>query len=500
MVLSMSLTRKGWLLLALLFTSQVYAVTCDDGGESFYQTNSEGQLFIINLTGGFTASNVTTSQNYPNTRQATCHPNAGLGTSHLFHWPINVCTAPLQYGPTHPDADANGCYDPNAGLPSASCNQQEIIDIITGTAGMPNEPDASYLKAPIAAEVFFGDAIDLTDVTDYVCQTIPGYTDLSGEEPLECRWGQRVRQELSDDFELIQISFVTGITDTEISNDLLCGTQESSTQSFDISQYGQETEITTTDPDTGTILTEKSACYTTSSYQAGNTKTCLICENSTTTNGPGPGTLNITQQCETKAGDHTLSQDGSSGTGTVDGSGNFVTGSGGAGTAGTAGTTPSGAAQTTDASNQDVVNALGDLATSLDNLEPGQGCDDPDGCEDFAEIIENYDGTTFDAGVSTAIDSLTTQFTTEETDLTSVSTNPESLVGVGVQSGQIENIVDVFPTGSCQNMSLEFFPGHQNVLLECDDMSFIQSLLNLAMLLATIAYLRSVWMRPATVT
>lgn len=421
--------------------------------------------------------------------------SCGGAGSNVFYSPATVtCTYPEVL-----DEITGTCIpDPTAGNPIAYCNDPDRQLDLSNVVGVPVSPQAFTTIAALSVSDLLNGSIDLTNTTETYCHQFTNYNDSSGEELLECELTISTSYTLNDDFNVVGTQTISNIAETEISTNANCGITSSNTSSFDLSQYGIHDEQNVYDQNGNPISINTSTCYTTRNYSSttGNTEICEICVISE--NG-FPPTQSVTESCTSAAGDQTFAQDGDGGTGTLGTSGEYVQGSVGSGsTTGTAGTAPgTGTTQTQTTGNEDLIQAIAGLQAAIE-AEEAATCDDPNGCEDFAEIIEDYDGVGDIDSITSAWDAITAAFTDQETDLTNVANNTGSLTS-GVSSGDIGTIDSLFPTGNgCTPFVIdlgEFGSG----TIGCDKLNQIKTILTVFLWLYVLLHLRNVIFRPAAV-
>lgn len=468
------------------FSSSAQAISCDGPAPrdvEYYATPAEAQAACEAASTAYEFADGSCAEylSFESGQTSyTCSPAASFPianeTTNVWHGANNPCPAGESPNPS------TGVCEPD-GLPG-SCNDPAIQ---ASLASVPIFPSVNYSYSEIPSSVFFnGDTVDLVSGYNIYCQQVTGYIDPSTEQTLECKWTEHSVNKLNDDFLIRNEMFADGFIATTISGDIECGTSGSFvSETVDLTQYAEKTEESVTDG-SGTTTTEQS-CWETRVYMSTTqvTEVCTICQ--TLVDGLPS---NLTESCVDQNGDTTSDQGADGGTGDYSGGG-FVSTSG-AGTSGTTGTTPEsgGTLSTATGANADVVTAVGTLTEEI------EACNEAGGCEDFEEILEDYDGTADTTSITDAWQAIIDALTDEETDLTNVSQNPDGLT-TGLDAGSITGFASWWPNGgSCTNFVIDFGQ-YGSGSIDCTHLETIKAIVTVFMWLWVLIHLRSVIFRPS---
>lgn len=512
---------KGWLLLALLYSPLTFAVngntsTCyPPSGNQYF--NTAGEALAACLADCVDGQNDQTCVRTDETSSFAYYrweengPANQWGTGYVFPG-IDGCPVGDNFvSPGVCDGSGGGSSSGGGGSSSSSsssssgggtvygsCNFQEAIAAQEAAVSYPVAPDSLYSKAQLSQAQLQAGEVDLQTTVTKHCVPVPGLTSAATEETLHCLATDYIVQQLDSDMNITTTSYSTLQTAGEVdaSSYIGCGQTTQGNNTANLGDYASTTTDTNID-DLGNTTVETESCLTTRNYSSttGTTEVCDVCTISV--NG-GPSSL--TSTCMYEAGDTTNEQTGDSGSGTVDSNGNLtggtpgtVVGTGGTGTDSDGNTTGSGGT----GDNAELISAINDLKTAIEEQEIG-GCDDPNGCEDFAEIIEDFDVQVVLNDMTTSLTSVTDFFSSQESELTTVAGDPGGLVDGGVTTTGIEGLGGWISVGNCTDVSYALPGNFPPFVIECDDLLPIKTLLTLAFNLMLLVWLRDIWMRPSS--
>lgn len=452
---------RGWWILALFVCAQdAVAILCDNqegiAQLEWYETIGEAQAACEAEAPNGCLSNAGPTGPLGGTAEFWCYPlGQGSGTTNKWVGYISSScpvgeVVNVNTGDCEPDGPGGG------GGPSYACNSPEVKQVLSDDA--PVEPDAHYATQQLTSAEIHAGIINRTAQVETRCINLAPWTDSSGEEDLECRYEIWSTFELTDDLNIRAYQYITNIAETEISTDISCDTIQTENQSWDLSDYASSETTTETDAQ-GETVTEFN-CWTQRYYSdlSGVTEVCDICQ--TVVDGV---VSNTTEQCYNEVGDTTNAQDGESGTGQVDGSGDFIAGSGSPGsnqgTEGT-GTNPESGGSSNPGStgdNADLIAALDRLTDAIED-EEGSGPCDPEQ-PDYAECA----GFVSDAEPGTQ-DGLTTV-----TDIDQIGSDVYTRLGNVPLVLAVDNVADVFNVGpqACPSPSFSLYGETFTIDMHC---------------------------------
>ena len=117
-------------------------------------------------------------------------------------------------------------------------------------------------------------------------------------------------------------------------------------------------------------------------------------------------------------------------------------------------------------------------------------CDDPNGCEDFAEITTSYDTASDLNAVSDFLSDITSWFGTQESDLGSL--DPSSLLPSGSE-GNVSDIANVLPSGGGCTPYTASMPNGETLTIDCDVFDTIKGVVTFALWASLLLYIRAVF-------
>ena len=329
--------------------------------------------------------------------------------------------------------------------------------------------------------------IILTDYTASRCFNTGVKTDQNdaNSEDVYCRVTRSSTQSLTDDNTISELTIISSIEDVPNgASDLTCNGVEILSNANDttvvLSPSAEATEMATTD--SGDTVTTETSSYETTEYEPGTNTTlrCITTITTTIRSGTSGTSSNDSsaENCTRSSGDSTEEGRGS-GTNVVmnsDGSTTVTSNNGGI----TTSDTPQVSAE---------IEGIDELLAEIEGL-----CDDPNGCEDFAEILEAYDAAQTDSSIAASTTTLSDAVTALETGIS--GTTAESLVtGIGVITDGTTQAFNVFTSVSCSAFVLPFEGGAESI--SCSDTEGLRIVITLMAWLYLVMHLRQILTRPS---
>ena len=370
------------------------------------------------------------------------------------------------------DTQFGACSDDPPAFPdcTTAASQGQIAAAVgfTGTGGQRHFSNAVPHDALIQKSV-------VTSSYDYTQCSNTGI-DAGEGTTLYCVTAVSATQTLTTDGQIRTTESLIGISQgSESSLECTDGLARVSNQidtPVDLSSDNVTTKIEKEYNADGTVTESTSETSELNTYDpdSDTTEKCFLTRNITTASG-GTAEISGYVDCERVNGDDTWDQLGSGGNVLTDANGNQVY-----------------------EGNNNPVTATGRTGASIQDGV----CVNPNGCEDFAEILVTYDESGTDSTILGWIENIDGLLQAETDELTSVSNDPGSL-GSSLDPSGLNGLGGMVPGGggACQTFTLNTMAGELQI--DCEVFSSIQLILTFALWAAVGLYLRQVFLRPATV-
>lgn len=422
----------------------------------------------------------------------SCRDYFGGGTSHQCYSCGTNITGLI-------DGDFTACYVPQytTGVSLADCaTSTETLSCESDVVKQSFEPWQIYLANEPQITIYQND-LSQSEVITTNYEAIQCLNTNIRSDPADnlsyfvyCNVQTSVTQTLNPDNntrEVRQISNISGIDASApecSSGNQTVVTQNDTTNILAPSSTETETSVEDTGTQEVTTSQYEGKTYDPTTNTTSNCQTVVTATNITGSGTFGDSSNNgvtTSLSCVTEQGDTTIAGEGS-GTITV--------------------VNPDGTVTTNTNNGGVTATPQADIVASIEGIEGLQEeleglCDDPNGCEDFEEILESYDSTAIDNEISDAGDLMSGSLNDFVDGFINDTGDVEAnLTGSAPDSGADlwPQVVTSFQAGSCADYELSFAQGSGTI--SCSDTSVVRIILTATLWLLVLSRLRYIVTRP----